>query len=261
MTASTNFEFSELVFGTWRLADTHSADPKDILTRIKECISLGITTFDLADIYGYYTYEKLFGNALALEPALRSQIQLVTKCDILINCEQKPDVQVHHYDTSKSYIKSCVDKSLKDIGTDYLDVLLLHRPDPLMDANEVSEAFQDLLKEGKVKYFGVSNFTTSQFELLQSRLPFKLVTNQVEFSVLQLKAMYDGTFDQMQRLNVRPMIWSALAGGKLFNEKTPEIKRIVDRLMIVAKTFGPKVTIDQVILLIGLFCVDKNVAM
>ena len=105
-------------------------------------------------------------------------MKLITKCDILINCEQRPDVQVHHYDTSKDYILKCVDMSLKDLGTSYLDVLLLHRPDPLMDADQVSEAFKELLASGKVKYFGVSNFTPSQFELLQSRLPFPLVTNQ-----------------------------------------------------------------------------------
>ena len=113
-----------------------------------------------------------------MEPSLRSQIKLITKCNILIHCEQRPDVEVHHYDCSKDYIINCAENSLKEIGTDYLDVLLLHRPDPLMDADQVAEAFKFLKDSGKVHQFGVSNFTVSQFDLLQSRLPFPLVTNQ-----------------------------------------------------------------------------------
>jgi predicted oxidoreductase len=156
-------------------------------------------------------------------------------------------VSVHHYDTSKEYIIAAVENSLKKIGTDFLDVLLLHRPDPLMDAKQVAEAFDYLKKQGKVTHFGVSNFTSSQFELLQSRLDFPLVTNQVEFSVLHPEPMYDGTFDQLQRLEVQPMIWSPLAGGALFsatpNERTT---RVVKALQKVAAEFGPQVTIDQI---------------
>jgi predicted oxidoreductase len=238
------FSFSPLVFGTWRLADKASSDPKDILARIKHCISLGITTFDLADIYGLYTYEGLFGKALQLEPSIRSQIQIVTKFDILIQCAAFPDVRVHHYDTSKEYIHQAVRRSLEHIGIDYIDVLLIHRPDPLMHADEVAEAFHLLHDQGKVRYFGVSNFTPSQFELLQSRLRVPLVTNQVEFSVLHTEPMYDGTFDQLQRLRVQPMIWSPLAGGKLFTDTSERTQRVVRAMEQVGKELGA--TLDQV---------------
>jgi predicted oxidoreductase len=242
----TDFKLSKLVFGTWRLADKASADPKDILNRIKTCIDLGITSFDLADIYGLYTYEKLFGQALKLEPSIRSKIQIITKFDILINCPVFPDVKVHHYDTSKEYIFQAAERSLKEIGIDYIDLLLIHRPDPLMNADEVAAAFKKLKEQGKVRHFGVSNFTPSQFELLQSRLDFPLVTNQVEFSVMQPAPMYDGTFDQLQRLKVQPMIWSPLAGGKLFTDKSEQTVRVVKALEKVGKELGPDNTIDQV---------------
>ncbi|KAI8898685.1 aldo/keto reductase [Globomyces pollinis-pini] len=247
MTQST-FEMSKLVFGTWRLADKHSKNANDILLRIKKCLQLGITTFDLADIYGGYTYEELFGKALALEPSLRSQMQIISKCNIQYPCgEREKELSIHYYDTSKSYILKSVDRSLQKIGIDYLDVLLLHRPDPLMDADEVAEAFNELKSSGKVRHFGVSNFTPSQFELIQSRLDFPLVTNQIEFSVLHTNPIYDGTFDQLQRLRVAPMIWSPLAGGKLFGEpSTPQETRVIAALNKVAKELGSSVTIDQV---------------
>jgi predicted oxidoreductase len=242
----TEFKLSKFVFGTWRLADKASSDPKDILERIYSCIDLGITTFDLADIYGLYTYEKLFGNALKLDPSVRSKIQIITKFDILINCPAFPNVKVHHYDTSKEYVIQAVERSLKEIGIDYIDLLLIHRPDPLMNADEVANAFHQLKKDGKVLHFGVSNFSPSQFELLQSRLDFPLVTNQVEYSVMHPDPMYNGTFDQLQRVRVQPMIWSPLAGGKLFNDKSEKTLRVVGALEKVCKELGPNVTIDQV---------------
>ncbi|KAI8906805.1 NADP-dependent oxidoreductase domain-containing protein [Gorgonomyces haynaldii] len=240
------FRLSKMIFGTMRLADGYSADPQDILKRIKHCLSLGITTFDLADIYGLYTYEALFGKALALEPSLRQKMEIVSKCDILYPCTERPGT-VKHYDTSKEYILWSAENSLKNVGISYLDLLLIHRPDPLMNADEVAEAVIALKQSGKVRHFGVSNFTPSQFELLQSRLPFALVTNQIEFSVLHTEPLYDGTFDQLQRLRVQPMIWSPLAGGQIFKqEKTPQAQRVVDAMTKVAKELGEGVTLDQV---------------
>jgi predicted oxidoreductase len=238
-------KFSNPIFGTMNLGHKYS-DPREILLRIKECLALGITTFDLADIYGGYTYEELFGKALTLEPSLRSQMQIVTKCDILANWGEL-QVKVKHYDTSKEYILRSVERSLTKIGTDFVDLLLIHRPDPLMNADDIADAFRQLKSEGKVLNFGVSNFTPSQFDLVQSRLDFPLVTNQVEFSVTHLAPMYDGTFDQMQRLSIQPMIWSALSGGRIFSEKSVEMERIVAALSAVAKELGSNVTIDQVV--------------
>ncbi|KAJ3302521.1 hypothetical protein HDV03_004888 [Kappamyces sp. JEL0829] len=243
-----SFQFSKLVFGTWRLADKHSSEPADVLVRIKTCLSLGITCFDLADIYGGYGYEELFGKALALEPGLRSQMKIITKCNIQYPVGAgRPEVTTHYYDTSRDYILWSVNRSLGKVGIDAFDVLLLHRPDPLMDADEVAATFKQLRREGKVKHFGVSNFTPSQFELIQSRLDFPLVTNQVEFSVLHPDPLFDGVFDQAQRLRFTPMIWSPLAGGRLFaQEKSEQTARVVGELERVAAEIGPSVTIDQV---------------
>ncbi|KAJ3416354.1 hypothetical protein HDV05_001922 [Chytridiales sp. JEL 0842] len=243
-------EFSRLVYGTWRLGDQPEFNnPQSVLERIEACLSVGITTFDLADIYGGFTYEKLFGQALALKPELRKKMEIVTKCGILYPCDHnKPmGVYVKHYNTSKEYIISQLERSLKEVGTSYIDLLLIHRPDPLMDADEIGEAFNILKSSGKVKHFGVSNFTTSQFDLIQSRLSFPLVTNQIEVSLFYKQPMHDGTLDQLQRLRVSPMAWSPIGGGRLFTE-TPDAQtnRLVSALTKVGSSFGSNVSIDQI---------------
>lgn len=244
-------QLSRLIYGTWRISDTNDASsysPKNIHERIKHCLSLGITTFDLADIYGGgdHQCEKIFGAGLAIEPSLRSQIQLITKCDIQLVVPARPSTYVKHYDTSRDYILASVEGSLKAIGTGYVDILLLHRPDPLMNATEVAETMKQLKQEGKVKYFGVSNFSPSQVDLLQSRLTFPLVTNQIEAHVLRLDPLHDGTLDQCQRLRMAPMAWSPLAGGAIFNESNqePRVVAVREALRKVAKQLNASV--DQV---------------
>lgn len=195
---------SRLVAGLWRLASWGLRDA-ELLDLIHACLDLGITTFDHADIYGGYTNEELFGRALALEPALRERMQLVTKCGIKLVSAHRPAHTFHCYDTSQAHIVASVENSLRLLGTDCLDLLLIHRPDPLLDADEMAEAFAALRQAGKVLHFGVSNFTPWQFDLLASRLDFPLVTNQVEVSVLHLETLHDGTLDQCQRLGIAPM--------------------------------------------------------
>lgn len=219
--------FSRFVFGLWRLTDW-GYSPQERLTLTKQCLDLGITTFDQADIYGDYQSQPLWGEALALDPGLRDQIQIVTKCDIKLVSTHFPSHTIPHYDSSREHIIASVDQSLRDLHTDRIDVLLLHRPDPLMDADEVAEAFETLRNAGKVLHFGVSNFTPSQFALLQDRLPYPLVTNQVECSVLAFDVMHDGTLDQAQMLRRAPMAWSPFAGGRLFTGKDDQAKRVQD---------------------------------
>ncbi|KAJ3134886.1 hypothetical protein HK100_003185 [Physocladia obscura] len=242
---------SRIVYGTMRLA----GEPREIVERIKACLDLGITTFDLADIYGDFEFEELFGKALALEPELRPRMQIVTKCDIVPN--GKRDAWVTHYNASRDYILSCVNRSLEKIQTDYIDLLLLHRPDPLLNPDEVASAFEELYASKKVRHFGVSNFTPSQFRLVQSRLPahLSLQTNQIEFSVLHTAPIFDGTLDQLLEIRAVPMAWSPLAGGAnawprgggLFgSNKTEQDKRVVAALEKVADQLGPDVGIDHV---------------
>ncbi len=210
--------------------------PQQRLTFLQQALELGITTIDQADIYGNYQSEALLGEALALAPQLRAQLQIVTKCGIKLVSEQRPAHQIQHYDTSRAHIIASAENSLRNMHIDAIDLLLIHRPDPLMDADEIAEAFQILQQSGKVKHFGVSNFTPSQFELLHARFP--LVTNQIELSLLHMQALQDGTLDQCQRLRIAPMIWSALAGGRLLNDDTAQGQRVRATLDGIAQELG-----------------------
>jgi predicted oxidoreductase len=243
--ASQGAELSELVQGYWRLAEWNMT-PQQRLTFLKQHIELGVTTVDHADIYGNYQCERLFGEALAIEPSVREQIQIVSKCDIKLRSDAFPDHTINHYDTSAAHIHQSVNNSLERIGVEELDVLLIHRPDALMDADEVAGAFAELHKVGKVKHFGVSNFSPIQFDLLQSRLGKQLVTNQVEINPINFDVIDDGTLDQMQMLRIRPMAWSCLAGGAIFNGKSEQAQRVRAELVAIASEIGAK-TIEQVV--------------
>jgi predicted oxidoreductase len=187
---------------------------------IKESIALGVTTFDHADIYGDYSTEEEFGNVLRKEPSLRRQMQLITKCGIRRPCVNRPQFKIKSYDTSLAHIVESVETSLKNLGTDYIDALLIHRPDFIMDADEIANAFDRLKEQGKVLHFGVSNFTPSQVSLLNSR--FKVEIHQIQASVAYLHPFTDGTLDQCQELGIIPMAWSPLGGGNIFAAEDDE---------------------------------------
>ena len=226
---------SRVVAGAWRMSDW-GWSAQERLRWIEQCIELGVTTFDHADIYGGYTVEQLFGEALALAPALREKIQLVTKCGICLLSPNRPAHRVKHYDTSFEHIVPSVENSLRALGTDRIELLLIHRPDALMDADVVAAAFTHLQLQGKVQHFGVSNFTTAQFDLLQSRFP--LVTNQLELHPLHLAPLTDGTLDQCQQRRIQPMIWSPLAGGQLLTSQDATAMRVRAALDAVGARHG-----------------------
>ena len=210
--------------------------PEQRLAWIEACIARGVTSFDHADIYGGYAVEALFGEALALKPSLRAQMQLISKCGIKLVYPARPGNRVHSYDCSRDYIVASVENSLRALHTDHLDLLLLHRPDALLDADEVAETFAALKVQGKVLSFGVSNYSPAQFDLLQARTP--LVSNQVELNPLNLGVLNDGTLDQAQRLKARPMIWSPLAGGRLFSDAGEQAQRVRQALQQAADARG-----------------------
>ncbi|MCZ7835202.1 aldo/keto reductase [Atlantibacter hermannii] len=234
-------EFSRLVMGYWRLMDWNMS-PRELLSFIEQHLDLGITTVDHADIYGGYQCEAAFGEALKLAPQLRDRMEIVTKCGIATTA--KAENKIGHYITDRAHIVESAEKSLKNLAVEHLDLLLIHRPDPLMDADDVAEAFLQLHQAGKVRHFGVSNFTPAQFSLLQSRLPFTLATNQVEISPVHQPLLLDGTLDQLQQLRIRPMAWSCLGGGRLFNDESFQPLR--DELQQVAQEIGAQ-TIEQVV--------------
>lgn len=185
-------------------------------------IENGITTFDHADIYGGYTTEASFGKALSESKIDRKKIQLITKCGIQYVSENRPNNSIKHYEYSKDYIIWSAENSLKNLQTDYLDVLLLHRPSPLMQADEIAEAVSKLKADGKILSFGVSNFTSSQTELLRQKTDVSF--NQVQFSATHHEAMLDGSFDYMQIHNIKPMAWNPL--GTVFRENTDQTFRL-----------------------------------
>ena len=205
-------KLSPIVAGVWR-APEWGLDAQGLLRWMEEAVALGITSFDHADIYGGYTVEAMFGQAMALSPALRDQVQLISKCGIKLVSPQRPAHRIKSYDSSRAHVLASVDASLAALRTDRIELLLIHRPDLLMQPEELADTFRHLQAAGKVLEFGVSNHTASQLAMLRKRHP--LVTNQIEFSPLQMQALADGTLEQCVDLNIRPMIWSPLGGGRL----------------------------------------------
>ncbi len=204
---------SRIVAGMWRMNEWGMPVAQRVAF-IEQCIALGVTSFDHADIYGDYGVEGVFGEALRAQPSLRDRIELVSKCGIKLISQKRPRHAIQHYDTTAAHIVASCEESLRQLGTDYLDLLLIHRPDPLMDFDEIAEAFTRLQGAGKARHVGVSNFTRHQFECLNRRVA--LATNQVEFSPMYTAPMFDQTFDGMQDLRIAPMVWSPLGGGRLF---------------------------------------------
>lgn len=229
--------FSALVYGAWRMADGADTSAQTALKKIQLCLDMGITTFDHADIYGDYRCEALFGEALKLNPSLKHKMQIVTKCGIKLISSRYPDRRVKHYDTSAAHIRYSVDNSLKLLGVDRLDTLLIHRPDPFMDAQETGACLDALVKEGKIAAAGVSNFSVSDFDVLQAAMQTKLVTNQLEISLLAQHTFLDGSLSQCQQHKIRPMAWSPLAGGSLFGDQEAAV-RLRPALARIAQAHG-----------------------
>lgn len=236
---------SRIVHGMWRLNDW-GYSKEETLNFIESCLYMGITSFDHADIYGNYTVEEQFGQALALKPSLREQIELVTKCGIKLISSNRPEHKIKHYDTSKEHIIQSVEQSLRNFQTDYIDCLLIHRPDPMMDPSGVAEAFTRLKRQGKVKRFGVSNFLPSQYNLLNSYLEDPLVTNQIEISSTHLEHFENGTLEQCQTDRITPMAWSPLGGGSIFTSGEKKMVRVRNVLEKIKEETGAT-SIDQVL--------------
>jgi predicted oxidoreductase len=210
--------------------------PAERLRWIEQCLDRGVTTFDHADIYGGYTVEALFGEALALAPHLRERMQIVSKCGIKLVHPNRPAHRIKSYDTSAAHLIASVDNSLRALKTDRLDLLLIHRPDPLLNPAELGGAVAKLKAAGKIRDFGVSNFTMSQFAMLNQWVP--LATNQIELHPLHRAPLHDGTLDQLMALDLRPMVWSPLAGGRLFTGDAPDALRVRAVLQDIAAHHG-----------------------
>ena len=221
--------FSKIIAGTmtWGYWGKN-LDKNQMIELMNSCIETGITTFDHADIYGGYTTEAAFGNAFGESQIKREKIQLISKCGIQLPSENR-STKIHHYNYSKAHIIWSAEQSLKNLKTDYLDLFLLHRPSPLMQVNEIAEAIQKLKNEGKILDFGVSNFTPSQTDLIQTKM--KVNYNQLEFSATHFEPMLDGSLNHMQTHNIKPLCWSPMGSVfKKIDEKSVRVKKLATKL-------------------------------
>lgn len=226
---------SPVVAGLMRLPQW-GLDSPGLLRWIEQALELGITSFDHADIYGGYSVEAAFGDALALAPGLRQRMQIVSKCGIKLQHPARPGHRIKSYDSSRAHVLASVDASLQALRTDHLDLLLLHRPDLLMDPVELADTFSTLQAQGKVRAFGVSNHRPEQLALLHGH--FALAAHQLEVSPLQLQALEDGTLLQCQQLGLQAMAWSPLAGGRLLTGSDEDALRVRPVLQTLAAEYA-----------------------
>ena len=230
-----NLEFSQLIYGMWRIGDDSDTSVNHVEAKIQSCLDQGITTFDQADIYGGYTAEAILGTALKKNPTLRSKMEIVTKCDIVAPIGRYSAKRVKYYDTSRNHIESSVNQSLTEMAIDHIDLLLIHRPDPLMDHNETGATLDELIKSGKVGSVGVSNFRPWDWKLLQSAMTSPLMTNQIEISLAEINPFTNGDLAFHQQNNHALMAWSPLGGGELMTS-TGELATRLDKIATESDT-------------------------
>ncbi len=230
-------EFSKVIWGAMR-SEQQFGSASELAAHLDFLLERGVTTLDVAATYGApYSTERFLGAALK-EHGGRDRFEVVTKCGICRPGPVIPEFRVRYFDSSPEHIHWSVDRSLSELGIDVIDVLLLHRADHLMEPAATAAALDDVIKQGKVRYVGVSNYLPSRFDLLQSHLKAPLVTNQLQFSPLYLRPVTDGTFDLAQKLGHKPMIWSPVGGGRLLTSEDEKIVEIRTLLAEMAKRMG-----------------------
>ena len=230
---SDGVSLSRIVYGMWRLGEDPDTSDGHIRAKVEACLDQGITTIDHADIYGGYTIEALFGEAIR-GTDLRDRIEIVTKCGIIAPVGDYAEARLKHYDTSRRHVTASVERSLRLLGTDRIDLLRIHRPDPLMDFDETGRALDDLVASGKVRAVGVSNFRPWDSALLQSRMKTPLSVNQIELSLQAREAFTNGDLSEIRRAGMRAMAWSPLGGGSLMTGESD----LGQRLDQMASAFG-----------------------
>lgn len=236
---SKSVELSKVVVGCMRIKDS-GIQEDELLKFVHECLDLGVTSFDHAPVYGGYTCEKIFGDSvLRKEPQLREKMKIVTKAGIVL--PGKNGNKVIYYDSSKEEILKEVDESLAKLGTDYIDLLLIHRPDVLGNPAEMTEALESLIKAGKVLNVGVSNFMPSQINMLQSYLSIPIATNQMELSVKTVDNFFNGVTDDALSRKMPLMAWSPLGGGSVFNGNDEQSVRLREVISEIAKAHNASI--------------------
>jgi len=235
--------FSRLVYGTWRMLASNP-DAQEINRRLHACVELGITSIDTAEIYGRYEVEQMLGTALALSPGLRDRLEIITKAGIYVPNPRHPEWRTAHYDATGARLITSLEKSLRLLGTDHVELFLVHRPDWLTRADDTAAGLNALLRAGKIASAGASNYSTAQFDLLNGLMEQPLATHQIEFNLLHMDPIHDGTLQQCERLGIRPMAWSPLAGGRLFDPENPAATRLAATALELS-TRHDGATLDQ----------------
>lgn len=239
---SDRLELSQVVMGCMRIADAGITE-QELLTLVETCLDMGVTSIDHAPVYGGYTCEKIFGDAvLRKRPELREKMQLITKAGIV--CPGHYGNKTIYYNSTREEILREMDESLEKLGTDHVDLLLIHRPDPLADPAETADALETVVKQGKAFHVGVSNFMPSQMTMLQSYLNIPLVTNQVELSVKNTENFFNGVVDDAFTRRIPLMAWSPLGGGDVFRSQEEKYVRLRGVLTEIAK--GHETSMDAV---------------
>jgi len=231
---SKDLELSQIIYGMWRLGDDQDTSTAAVQAKIEACLEQGITSLDQADIYGGYAAEAILGKCFSAASHLRDKVEIITKCDIVAPAGRYESARVKYYDTSAAHINYSVECSLTEMHIEHIDCLLVHRPDPLMDHEETGRALDELVTSGKVRSVGVSNFKPHDWTLLQSAMSNKLVTNQIELSVLETSALTNGDLAFLQERKIKPMAWSPLGGGSLFSDNDEKSKAILTCLSRIA---------------------------
>ena len=230
-------KMSRLVHGYWR-AHEWGLDAQGYVRLIEEVLAAGIDTFDHAACYGGFINEGQFGAALKLDNSLRRRMTLVSKCGISFPNQTLPEMNSKYYDNSAAHIIWSAERSIRELGCEYLDILLLHRPSPCLNPHEAAAAFDNLRQRGLVRHFGVSNYSAAKFNMLQSYLNQPLVTNQIEISPLHLAPFEDGSLDDLLEKRIKPMAWSPLAGGALFDGSDARSRRVAEALLQAGEAYG-----------------------
>ena len=227
---SDDLSLSRLVYGMWRLGDVSDTSPAHVQAKIEACLAQGITSFDQADIYGGYMAEEILGNCFKAAPHLKDKVEIITKCGIIAPVGRHADKRVKYYDTSRAHITASVEASLTLMNIEQIDLLLIHRPDPFMDHKDTGACLDDLIKSGKIKAAGVSNFKPYDMTLLASAMSNPLVTNQIEISLSANAALTNGDVAYLQENGIAPMAWSPLGGGTLFGDMSTLLMQYVSQL-------------------------------
>jgi predicted oxidoreductase len=232
-----------MVYGTWRLLATKPT-AQEINRRLHACLDLGITTIDTAEIYGGYEVEEQLGAALALSLGLRDKLEIVTKAGIYVPGARHPERRTAHYNATGPRLVKSLEKSLRLLGTDHVELFLVHRPDWLTRADDTAAGLNELLRAGKIRAAGVSNYSAAQFDLLNARMEQPLATNQIEFHLLHQEPITDGTLQQCEKLGVLPMAWSPLAGGRIFDPTSPTAARLAAAALSMSARYNAA-TLEQ----------------